>query len=361
MLKTKTSKSIWIIATVVITMFLNILVSSKTLLAGENYETIDGKPVLRAILEYSKYPSNLEELEQGSDLIIKGIIQDGKENLAVTESFGRTKTKVLVTEVLKGNEDLLNQVIIYREPYYEKIIKGVLGYIVDENYEPAIINNEYILFLSNYTGESQVYKDAYTLEYCELGKYLVNENIKRMRTSTDAYVDGLSNEELNIGPEKSTFYRKMYKSVIDKYILGNDVSDDEKQEIESKPEEIMRGEPEKEEGREEKTVKTIGFDEYKALNKDGRVLLPIRDIAELLECKIEWNAGTKTAVIKRNNETIEFMIGQKYFLLNGTKYNIDTEAEIYENKTYIPIRSMSEAFGIEISYNNIDKTITISY
>ena len=40
MLKTKTSKSIWIIATVVITMFLNILVSSKTLIAGENYETI---------------------------------------------------------------------------------------------------------------------------------------------------------------------------------------------------------------------------------------------------------------------------------------------------------------------------------
>ena len=40
MLKTKTSKSIWIIATVVITMFLNILVSYKTLLAGENYEII---------------------------------------------------------------------------------------------------------------------------------------------------------------------------------------------------------------------------------------------------------------------------------------------------------------------------------
>ncbi len=361
MSKIKISKSVWTIIAVALTMFLNLL-SSEILLAGENYETIDGKPIVsRGIVEYSKYPNNLTELEEYSDLIIKGIIQDGKENVAVSEHFGYTKTKVLITEVLKGDKSLLDQIIFYREPYYEATIKGVSGYVADENYKPAIINNEYILFLNNYTGETEIYKETYSLEYYENSKYPVNENIKRMRTSTDAYVDGLSNEELNIGPEKSTFYRKMYKSVIDKYILGNDVSDDEKQEIESKPEEIMRGEPEKEEGREEKTVKTIGFDEYKALNKDGRVLLPIRDIAELLECKIEWNAGTKTAVIKRNNETIEFMIGQKYFLLNGTKYNIDTEAEIYENKTYIPIRSISEAFGIEISYNNIDKTITISY
>ncbi len=360
MLKTKISKNICTVIAVVITMLLSMVTSSKILLAGEDYGTIDGKPILgRGILEYSKYPSNLEELEEDSDLIIKGIIQDGKENLAVTENFGRTKTKVLVTEVLKGNEDLLNQIIIYREPYYEKIINGVLGYVMDENYEPAIIGNEYILFLDNDTSGAEIYKGTYALKYCETGKYPVNENIKRARTSVDAYVDGLSNEELNIGPEKSTFYRKMYKSVIDKYILGNDVSNDEIQE-ETNPKEIS-GEPENEKGEKEKTVKTIGFDEYKALNKNGRILLPIRDIAELLECETDWNGGTKTAVIKRNGEIIEFTIGQKYFTLNGTKYNIDTEAEIYESKTYIPIRGISEAFGIEIAYNNIDKTITISY
>ncbi len=229
-----------------------------------------------------------------------------------------------------------------------------------DNYEPAIINNEYILFLDDYTGETEIYKGTYTLKYCETGKYLVNENINRARTSVDAYVDGLSNEELNIGPEKSTFYRKMYKSVIDKYILVNDVSDDEIQEEETKSNEIS-GEPENEKGEKEKTIKTIGFEEYKALNKNGRILLPIRDIADLLECEPDWNAGTKTAVIKRNGEIIEFTIGQKYFTLNGTKYNIDTEAEIYESKTYIPIRGISEAFGIEIDYNNTDKTITVKY
>ena len=360
MLKTKISKNVCTVIAAVITMLLSILASSEILFAGENYGTIDGKPVLgRGIFEYSKYPSNLEELEEDSDLIIKGIIQAGTENLAVSESFGYTNTKVFVTEVLKGDTNLLTHIIVYTEPYYEATINGAFGYILSDNYEPAVINNEYILFLDDYTGETEIYKGTYTLNYCETGKYPVNENIKRTRTSMDAYVDGLSNEELNIGPEKSTFYRKMYKSVIDKYILGNDVSNDEIQE-ETNPKEIS-GEPENEKGEKEKTVKTIGFDEYKALNKNGRILLPIRDIAELLECETDWNGGTKTAVIKRNGEIIEFTIGQKYFTLNGTKYNIDTEAEIYENKTYIPIRGISEAFGIEIDYNNIDKTITISY
>ncbi len=360
MLKTKISKNVCTIIAAVITMLLSTLASSEILIAGENHETIDGKPILRGIFEYSKYPSNLEELEEDSDLIIKGIIQDGKENLEVTESFGYTKTKVLITEILKGDKNLLNQVIVYTEPYYEATINGVLGYVIIDNYEPAIIGNEYILFLDNDTSGAEIYKGTYALKYCETGKYLVNENINRVRTSVDAYVDGLSNEELNIGPEKSTFYRKMYKSVIDKYILGNDVSDAEIQEEETKSKEIS-GEPENEKGEKEKTVKTIGFEEYKALNKNGRILLPIRDIADLLECEPDWNAGTKTAVIKRNGEIIEFTIGQKYFTLNGTKYNIDTEAEIYESKTYIPIRGISEAFGIEIAYNNIDKTITISY
>ena len=94
------------------------------------------------------------------------------------------------------------------------------------------------------------------MEYYENSKYPANENIKRMRTSTDAYVDGLSNEELNIGPEKSTFYRNMYKSVIDKYILGNDVSDAEIQEetkykeISGEPENVQREEEEDKKGGE---------------------------------------------------------------------------------------------------------------
>ena len=172
MLKIKTSKNVCVIISVLMTMLLSFLASCEILFAGENYGTINGKPILRGIFEYSKYPSDLEELEEDSDLIIKGIIQDGKENLEVTESFGYTKTKVLITEILKGDKNLLNQVIVYTEPYYEKIIKGVLGYVLMDNYEPAIINNEYILFLDDYTGETEIYKGTYTLKYCETGKYL---------------------------------------------------------------------------------------------------------------------------------------------------------------------------------------------
>ena len=47
--------------------------------------------------------------------------------------------------------------------YFETTINGVLGYVTSENYEPAIINNEYILFLKKYTGDVEAYKGIYSL------------------------------------------------------------------------------------------------------------------------------------------------------------------------------------------------------
>lgn len=217
--KLKTLNSVYfIIAT--ITILVSFLCFSKILFAEES-ETLDNKPIIcRGIVELEKDVTSLTELENESDLIIKGIIQPEKENLMVSDFFGYTKTKVLITEVLKGDENLLNQTIIYREPYFESTIDGVDGYVTSANYEPAIVNDEYILFLSNYTGSFELYKDAYSLKYYEKGKYPLNNNLKNLRTNTESYIDNISNEELNIGPNDGTVYRDIYKSLLDKYVLN---------------------------------------------------------------------------------------------------------------------------------------------
>lgn len=189
---------------------------------AEEIEITDGKPIIgRAIVELIKDVTNLTELENDSDLIIKGIIQPEKENLMVNDNLGYTNTKVLVTEVLKGNKNLLNQTIVYREPYFETTINGVTGYVVDANYKPAIINNEYVLFLNNYTGDYELYKGVYSMRYYEKGKYPLNNNIKNLRTNTSNFVDSLSNEELNISSYyETTVYRDIYKELLNKYILN---------------------------------------------------------------------------------------------------------------------------------------------
>lgn len=218
--KIKTLNSVYVIIAA-ITICISFLFLYEISFA-EEIEIIDGKPIIdRFIVELRKEVTNLTELENDTQLIVKGVIQPDKENLIVTEHFGYTNTKVLVTEVLKGDKSLLNQTIVYREPYFETTIDGITGYVLTSNYKPAIINNEYVLFLNKYTGDYELYKEGYFLRYYEKGKYPLNNNIKNLRTNTSNFVDSLSNEELNISSYyETTVYRDIYKELLNKYILN---------------------------------------------------------------------------------------------------------------------------------------------
>lgn len=316
---------------IVITMLASSVFFTETLFAGET-EILDNKTVYRGIVDWDEnLPTNLTELEQCSDIIIKGVIQEGKENLLINDTFGYTNTKVLVTEVFKGDKDLLNQKIIYREPYVETIINDKPAYIINENYMPAIVNNEYILFLKDYTGDNELYTGAYSLCYGEKGKYPVKYDIDTTYITTSFYVDSLSNEELNMGPEDNgemQIYREIYKSVLDKYVL-------------------------------KKIIKTT--EELGAINKNDRLLVPMRDIAELMGCTVEWDSSTKTACANKAGSTVKFVINSNEYSVNDNIYVLDTPAEIYNNKTYIPLRALSEGLGISITYDSNEKVVTLSY
>ena len=354
--KNKVLNKVYIIAIIIITL-MSLLFFTETMLAKET-EIFDNKPVFaRAVVDLAKDVTNLGELEEDSDLIIKGIIQEEKEILMVDDSFGYTNTKVLVTEVIKGDENLINQIVIYREPYFETTQNGVSGYIMCANYLPAIINNEYILFLNNYTGNFELYKGIYSMRYYEKGKYSVNNGIKKIRTNTTDFVNSLSSEELNIGPNGGTeeaIYRDIYKSVLDKYVLNSD------KEI-NKPienEEITTSRESESEG---KTIITKSAEELGALNKNDRLLIPLRDVAELTGCSVEWDGNTKTACAKKGKNTVKFSINSNEYYINDKVYELDTQAEIYDSKTYVPLRAVSEGLGVSIEYDSDNKTVTLSY
>ena len=353
--KNKVLKNIHFIIVAVITLFI-CFISCEISFAAET-KLFNGKPILREWrVDLKKNIYDLVELENDSELIIRGIIQENKENLIVSDSLGYTKTKVLVTEVFKGDKNLLNQVITYMEPYYEITVDGITGYDVSANYAPAIVNSEYILFLRKYDGDFELYKDTYIIQYYEKGKYLVSNNLKKMRTNISDYVDSLSNEELNIGYNASKVYRNIYKTVIDKYISNTTVSNMEN----IKPQENTNVSKNEEESAKE-IIQSVSLGENQAINKNGNVLIPISTAAELLNCKIDWNAYSKTAFMKRDDIIAEFPINQSYYILNGIQYNTNTQVELYNQRTYISLSIINEIFDTEIVYDSFNNTITLAH
>lgn len=101
--------------------------------------------------------------------------------------------------------------------------------------------------------------------------------------------------------------------------------------------------------------------ETEVINRNNRILVPLRYIAENLDCEVDWDGNTKTAYVYKNNNVVAFTIGKNRYSINGSLYDLDTAAEIYNDKTYIPLRAVGESLSIKVAYNSERKSILLGY
>ena len=95
------------------------------------------------------------------------------------------------------------------------------------------------------------------------------------------------------------------------------------------------------------------------IDKNNRTLVPLRKTMEAYGCEVGWDHKTYTASVKMEGTTVLVGIGDKYISVNGKKVEIDTEAKIVDNRTYLPIRAVLEAFGAKVDWENSTRTVDI--
>ncbi len=96
----------------------------------------------------------------------------------------------------------------------------------------------------------------------------------------------------------------------------------------------------------------IDFGADKPLIDDaGRTQVPIRYVAEALNCKVDWNDAEQTAIITtEDGRQINITIGSNVLISGGNPMEMDTKAIIVNDRTYIPIRFLGDAMGISVGY-----------
>lgn len=94
--------------------------------------------------------------------------------------------------------------------------------------------------------------------------------------------------------------------------------------------------------------------------ESGRTLIPMRDIFESLDAYIEWEDSTKTVTAIKGNTVIRLKIGDNTAYINSESIQLEVPAKILDNKTFVPIRFVSEALGAKVAWNDDTKTVTIS-
>lgn len=87
------------------------------------------------------------------------------------------------------------------------------------------------------------------------------------------------------------------------------------------------------------------------VDENGRTQVPIRAVSEMLDCKVDWDDTTKTAIItKDNGDIVKVTLGSDVLTVNNKSSQMDTTAIIKDDRTFIPVRFVAEALGLEVEW-----------
>ena len=95
------------------------------------------------------------------------------------------------------------------------------------------------------------------------------------------------------------------------------------------------------------------------IDMNSRTLVPLRGVMEAFGAMVTWNGDTSTAIIEKDRVMVQVPVGQAYIIVNGEIVENDTSAIIREERTYLPIRAVLEAFGAGVSWDNDARTVAV--
>lgn len=93
--------------------------------------------------------------------------------------------------------------------------------------------------------------------------------------------------------------------------------------------------------------------------ESNRTFVPIRFISEALNVDIQWDTSSSSAIITNGNNKITLPVGSKTAYVNGTAYYIDAPIKLYQDRVFVPLRFVSEVLNCSVEWNQQDYAVTI--
>nr|WP_281067922.1 copper amine oxidase N-terminal domain-containing protein [Cohnella thailandensis] len=85
------------------------------------------------------------------------------------------------------------------------------------------------------------------------------------------------------------------------------------------------------------------------VDKQSRIMIPLRSISELLGAKVSYDAKSKKAKIGMGGKTVEFSLGSKTVIVDGSATEMDTTPVLEKNTIFIPVSVLAKHLGIKSS------------
>lgn len=104
--------------------------------------------------------------------------------------------------------------------------------------------------------------------------------------------------------------------------------------------------------------KPLTFD-VEPFMQDDRVLVPLRAIFEALGCDVSYIEETETVFAKNGTKFVSLDIGSDEMFLKDKTVKLDVAAQIKNDRTFVPVRAISESFNAAVDWDDATNTVII--
>ncbi|WMT42048.1 copper amine oxidase N-terminal domain-containing protein [Paenibacillus sp. D2_2] len=96
------------------------------------------------------------------------------------------------------------------------------------------------------------------------------------------------------------------------------------------------------------------------VDKNNRVQVPVRFVSEALGAKVGWKNKTQEVTIEHSGTKVILTINKKAYKVNESTKLMDTAALTKSNRTFVPLRFVSEALGAKVKWDSANYTVEIT-
>ncbi|MDP4181246.1 MAG: copper amine oxidase N-terminal domain-containing protein, partial [Bacillota bacterium] len=95
--------------------------------------------------------------------------------------------------------------------------------------------------------------------------------------------------------------------------------------------------------------------------KNSRTLVPFRKIFEAFGLEVQWNDTDKTVTASGNSTEILLKIKDTKAYVNSVGHDLDAPPEITNSRTFVPLRFIGESIGADVEWDDKTRTVNITY
>lgn len=91
----------------------------------------------------------------------------------------------------------------------------------------------------------------------------------------------------------------------------------------------------------------------------GRTFLPMRAIAESMDCAVNWDQTKYMVTITKGDNKLEFFVGRSIYYVNGQPKTASVAPYIKDGRTLLPVRDFAESFGAQVNWDGDTASVNI--